>query len=140
MEVLALDGCALRQDNLLFYVGDLFAADHYYFGIIEAWERPLTVDRDALSRLETDVKDGVIIPFSETVGYLVVLIPWGATRFRRWWVKSNNKGRIKGDWNQPFSNLFPDPQKVSYDGDFYMMYLSSYVTMTNYPIVLYNEE
>lgn len=140
MKVLSHEGCALRQNNLLFYVGELFASDHLYYGIIESWERPLEVNKDELIRLEIDVKDGIEIPFSDTVGYLVVLIPWGAQRFRRWWIKSNNKGFISGDWDQHYSNLFPDPQAVSYDGDMYMMYLSSYVTTTNHPITFYNEE
>lgn len=141
MEILSLDGAALKLDNYLLFAGDVFAdTGHYYYGIIQVWDRPVAVDRDDLTKVDKTPGDGLEVDYDNDVGFLVLLIPWGAARYNKWWIKSNNKGRIQGTYNQIYCNLFPDPEKVEYEGEFYMMYLSSYVTLTNYPIKFYREE
>ncbi len=137
MKILSIeDDIVLEHDYKLLYAGDVIAdTGHYYFGVIEEETRPEITDTMELTRVNRKPTDNLSVPFTKDLGYLVLIVPYGIQKYKRWQVRNNNRGPIRGSVGDILNSLFPWPEVVMIEDTYYNIYLSSYPTKVYAPVI-----
>jgi hypothetical protein len=136
VRILGTYDTVLIYDDRLLYAGDVIAdTGHYYFGVVQGASRPEINDITTLTRVSKAPSDNLSVPFAKDLGYLVLVIPYGISKYKRWQVRNNNRGPIRGSADDILNNLFPLPELVTIDEAYYNIYISSYPTKVYAPVI-----
>ncbi len=114
----------------------------YYYGVHQTGElstpRPTSISFEGLIKVHTNtIESSLEIDFPRQTGYYIFAIPATAPLKKTWYISQYNSGMIGGS-PEPiaFSNLWPDPLQQTYAGITYNVYVTSYATSVNEPIIL----
>jgi len=125
-------GLLLKNGSKYLYnIGNIDGVIDYYYGIINAEDRPSpqVISHANIIHEQTALSAEVIeVEFQKQIGYPVFAISYVENKRLSYFVKSNNRGTIKGQVTDFFYRLFPNENIVFYHDQILRVYIGAHKT------------
>lgn len=119
------------EGKVVTYSGSVIAPmDRYYYGVLLGDERPISINFMNLIRVNESSNVPVLpLTYPYIVGWHVLVEHITAPRRTRWTDGYSHETPIEGEYDDFNPFLFPEPFMTFHDGQYWRVYLTSYITL-----------